>query len=113
MPNLIQKLVDVWKENVLEDLKLGEIEFELVGEFLLELKKEFGKGDEKSVKVAELKNVEQKERIMKEFVQEFRRGAKGSGYEGRASVEEFKREMNRVIRRKLIEVKRFPTSIEQ
>jgi len=105
--------VDVWKENVLEDLKSGEIEFELVGEFLLELKKEFGEGDEKSVKVAELKNVEQKGRIMKEFVQEFRRRAKRSEYEERASVEEFKGEMNRMIRRKLIEVKRSPTSIKQ
>jgi len=28
--------------NILEDLETGEIEFGLVGEFLLELKKEFG-----------------------------------------------------------------------
>ena len=63
--------------------------------------------------MAELKKFKQKGRIMKEFVQEFRRGAKGSGYERRTSVEEFKREMNRVIRRKLIEVKRLPTSIKQ
>ena len=103
----------MWKENILEDLKSEEIEFELVGKFLLELKKKFGEEDKKSVKVAKLKNVEQKGRIMKEFVQEFRRRAKKSEYEGRASVEEFKREMNRVIRRKLIEVKRPPTSIEQ
>ena len=39
--------------------------------------------------------------------------ARGSGYEGRPLVEEFKREMNRVIRRKLMEAERPPTSIEQ
>jgi len=41
---------------------------------------------------------------MKEFIQKFRRSARGSRYEGRLLVEEFKREMNVVIRRKLIEI---------
>jgi len=49
---------------------------------------------------------------MEEFVQEFRRVARGSGYEGRPLIEEFKREMNRIIRRKLMEAEKFPTSIE-
>jgi len=38
---------------------------------------------------------------------------RGSGYEGRLLIEEFKREMNGIIRRKLIEAERPPTSIEQ
>jgi len=84
----------------LEGLKSEEIELEFIKEFLLELKKEFGEGDEKSVKVAELKKVEQEKRIMKEFVQEFRRRAEERGYEGRVLVKEFKKGMNRVIRRK-------------
>jgi len=50
---------------------------------------------------------------MEEFVQEFKRAARGSGYEGRPLVEEFKRGMNGVIRRKLIEVENQPGSIEQ
>ena len=45
--------VYIWKENVLEDLKVGEVEYESVGEFLMEIKKEFGGGDEELVKVAE------------------------------------------------------------
>ena len=40
---------------------------------------------------------------MEEFVQEFKRAARGSGYEGSPWVEELKRGMNRVIRRKLME----------
>ena len=43
---------------------------------------------------------------MEEFVQEFKRVARGSGYEGRPLVEEFKRGMNRGIRRKLMEVEK-------
>jgi len=49
--------VDVWKENVSEDLEIREAEFESVGK-LLELKKEFGRRDEESVKVAELRRLE-------------------------------------------------------
>jgi len=45
---------DVWKENVLEDLEEGVLEYESVGEFLAAIKKEFGGGEEELVKVAEL-----------------------------------------------------------
>ena len=50
---------------------------------------------------------------MEEFVQEFRRVARDSGYEGRALVEEFKKGTNRIIGRKLIETERPSTSIKQ
>ena len=50
---------------------------------------------------------------MEEFVQEFKRAARGSGYEGWPLMEEFKRGMNRGIRRKLMELENPPTSIKQ
>ena len=34
--------VDVWKENIMEELESGEVEYESVEEFLTSLKKEFG-----------------------------------------------------------------------
>jgi len=105
--------VDIWKENVLEDLEEGILEYESVGEFLTAIKKEFGEGEEESVKVVELKKLEQGEKTMEEFVQEFKREARGSRYERRLLVEEFKRGINGIIRRKLIEAERPPTSIEQ
>jgi len=94
---------DVWKENIIEELEAGEIEYETAEEFLISLKKEFGGGEEESVKVAELRKLEQERKTMEEFVQEFKRAARGSGYEGQPLIEEFKRGMNRVIRRKLME----------
>ena len=103
---------DVWKENVLEELESGEREYETAEEFLTTLKKEFGGGEEESVKVAELRKLEQGGKRMEEFVQEFKRAARGSRYEGRPLVEEFKRGMNGGIRRKLMEVENPPTSIE-
>jgi len=41
--------------------------------------------------------------MMEEFVQEFRRAARGSGYEGRPLVKEFKREINTTIHQRLME----------
>jgi len=104
---------DIWKKNILEDLEGGLLEYKTVGEFLADIRKEFEGGDKELVKVAELKRLEQEGKTMEEFVQEFQRAARGSGYEGRPLMEEFKRGMNRAIRRKLIEAERLPTSIEQ
>ena len=55
---------------MLEELEAGELEFETVE------KKE-------SVKVAELRKLEQGGKTIEEFVQKFKRAARGSGYEGR------------------------------
>jgi len=97
----------------LEDLEEGILEYELVGEFLTAIKKEFREDEKESVKVVELKKLEQGGRIMEEFMQEFKRAVRGSRYEGRPLIEEFKREMNGMIRRKLMKAERPPTSIEQ
>ncbi len=40
-------VVDVWKENMLEELEAGKLEFETVGEFLAEIRREFGRGEKK------------------------------------------------------------------
>ena len=104
---------DVWKENVMEELESGEMEYEMAEEFLTVLKKEFGGEEEEAVKVADLRKLEQRGRTMEEFVQEFKRAARGSRYEGRPLIEEFKRGMSGGIQRKLMEAENPPTSIEQ
>jgi len=44
--------------NILEDLEEGLLKYKTVGEFLADIKKEFGGGDKKGVKVTELKRLE-------------------------------------------------------
>ena len=73
-------LADIWKENMLKDLKEGLLEYKIAEEFLVDIRKEFGEEDKESVKVAELRRLEQGNKIIKEFVQEFRRTARGSKY---------------------------------
>jgi len=97
----------------MEELEAGELEYKSVKEFLTNLKKEFGGGEEESVKAAELRKLEQRGRTIEEFIQEFKRAARGSRYEERPLVEEFKRGMNGSIRRKLMEAENQPGSIEQ
>lgn len=75
--------MDVWKKNVLEDLELENLEYEIVEKFLMNLKKEFREEDEEAVKIVELKRLEQRSKIIKEFVQKFRRVVRESKYEKR------------------------------
>jgi len=49
---------DVWRENILTNLELEDWEFPLVGDLLVELKREFGEEDNELIEVAELKQVE-------------------------------------------------------
>ena len=48
----------MWKENILEELESGEMEYEIAEEFFTSLRKEFGGGEEESVKAAELRRME-------------------------------------------------------
>jgi len=94
-------------------LEVGKVEYESVEEFLVEIKREFGEGDEESQKVVELKRIKQGERTMEEFVQDFKRVARGSGYKRHLLIEEFKWSMNGSIRRKLMEAENQPNSVKQ
>jgi len=59
---------DVWKENILEDLEGGLLEYKNIGEFLADIRKEFRGGDKELVKVAELRRLEQRGKTKEEFV---------------------------------------------
>ena len=54
-----RELADIWKENIIENLESEKLEYVIVGEFMMDLKKEFGGGDNETIKVVELKKVEQ------------------------------------------------------
>ena len=66
-------------------------------EFLADLKQEFGNRDNESVKIAELKKVEQESKTIEVFIQELKKVARESRFERRLLIKEFKREMNRMI----------------
>ena len=64
---------------------------------MADLRKEFGEREEGTVKVAELRRLEQERKTIKEFVQKFRRATRGSRYKEQLLVEEFKCGINKTI----------------
>ena len=103
----------MWKENIIEDLESRNLSYIIVREFLSDLKEEFGGEYNKTMKIAKLKKLKQRSRTMEEFLQEFKRAVRNSKYKRKLLVKEFKREINRVIRRKLMKVECPPRSIKQ
>jgi len=52
----------------LEDLEAEVLEYEIAREFLTDIKKKFEGRDKETVKVAELKRIEQGEKTIEEFI---------------------------------------------
>jgi len=106
-------VAEVWKDNVLDEITKGTLAVNTEEELFTKIQQEFGEFDEESRKVDELRVLEQGGRTVDEYVQEFKRAARGSGYEGRALVEEFKKGLNGTIRRRLAEAEAPPADITQ
>jgi len=75
------------------------------------IKDDFGETLEEERKIEQLRMIEQGERTCNKYMQEFKKVARGSSYEGRPLIKEFKRGLNRRIRRKLAEAKEPLTTI--
>jgi len=106
-------VVEVWKDNVLEKIEKGTLEVSTMEELFEKMKEEFGEFDEESRKVDELRLLALWTKMCDKYVQEFKRMAQGSGYEGRVLVEEFKRGLNGTIKRKLAEAESPPSTISE
>ena len=104
---------ETWKDNVLDEIAKGTSEVDTIEELFEKMREEFGEFDEESRKADKLRLLVQGSRTCDEYVQEFRRAARGSGYEGRALIDEFKRGLNGTIKRKLAEAEFPPSTITE
>ena len=75
------------------------------------IRNDFGETSEEERKIEQLRTIEQGGRTCDEYVQEFKKIARRSSYEGRPLIKEFKRGLNGAIRRKLAEAEELPTTI--
>jgi len=107
------EVAEVWKDNLLDELSKGESEVEIVEELFKKMKNEFRETGEEEKKVEQLRTIEQGGRTYDKYVQEFKKIARGSGYERWSLIEEFKRGLNGEIRKKLAEAESPPSSIEE
>jgi len=104
-------IAEAWKDNLLDELAKRELEVELVEQLFTKIRNDFGKTSEEERKIEQLRTIEQGGRTCDKYVQEFKKVARGSGYKGRPLIEEFKRELNGSIKRKLVEAEEPPTTI--
>jgi len=104
-------IAEAWKDNLLDELAKGESEVESVEQLFTKIRNDFGETLEEKRKIEQLRTIEQEVRTCDEYMQEFKKIARGSGYEGRPLIEEFKRGLNGTIRRKLAEAEKLPTTI--
>ena len=104
-------IAEAWKDNLLDELVKGELEVESMEQLFAKIRDDFRETSEEERKIEQLRTIEQGGRTCDEYVQEFKKIARGSGYEGRPLIKEFKRGLNGAIRRKLAEVEEPPTTI--
>jgi len=64
---------------------------ETVEQLFSKIRNDFGETSEEERKIEQLRTIEQGGRTCDEYIQEFKKVARGSGYEGRPLIEEFKR----------------------
>jgi len=104
-------VAEAWKDNLLDELVKRESEVDTVEKLFTKIRNDFGEMSEKERKIEQLRTIEQGERTCDEYVQEFKKVTRGSSYEERPLIEEFKRGLNRAIRRKLAEAEEPLTTI--
>ena len=66
------------------------------------IRNDFGETLEEEKKVKQLRMIEQGGRTCDEYVQEFKKVTRRSSYKGRSLIKEFKRGLNKTIRKKLV-----------
>jgi len=84
---------------------------ESIEQLFTKIRDDFRETLEEERKIEQLRTIEQGERTCDEYMQEFKKITRGSGYERRPLIEEFKRGLNGSIRRKLAEAEEPPTTI--
>jgi len=104
-------IAEAWKDNLLDELAKGESEVESAKQLFTKIRNNFGETSEEERKIEQLRTIEQGGRTCDRYVQEFKKVARGSSYEGRPLIKEFKQGLNGAIRRKLAEAEELPTTI--
>ena len=96
---------------MLDELAKEESKVESAEQLFTKIRNDFGETLEEERKIEQLRTIEQGERTYDEYMQKFKKVTRGSGYEERPLIEEFKRELNGSIRRKLAEAEELLTTI--
>jgi len=95
----------------LDELAKEELEVESAEQLFAKIRNNFGETSEEERKIEQLRMIKQGGRTCNKYMQEFKKVARGSSYEGRPLIEEFKQGLSGAIRRKLAKAEEPPTTI--
>jgi len=90
-------IAEAWKDNLLDKLTKEKPEVSTMEELFTKIRNKFSKTVEEDRKIKQLRTIEQGRRTCDEYIQEFKKITRESGYKGRSLIEEFKRELNEEI----------------
>ena len=82
LPYVQEGVAEAWKDNLMDKLAKGESKVESVEQLFIKIKNNFGETLEEERKIEQLWTIEQGSRTYDEYVQEFKKVARGSSYEG-------------------------------
>jgi len=77
-----EEVAEAWKNNLLDELAKGKSEVESVEQLFTKIRNNFREMSEEERKIEQLWTIEQGGRTYNKYVQEFKKVARGSGYEG-------------------------------
>jgi len=83
-------IAEAWKDNLLDELVKGESEVESAEQLFAKIRNDFGETSEEERKIEQLRTIEQGGRTCNEYMQKFKKVTRGSSYERRPLIEEFK-----------------------
>jgi len=106
-------VAEAWKDNLMDELAKGESEVESAEQLFTKIRNDFREMLEEKKKIEQLQTIEQGNRTCDEYIQEFKKVARRSGYEERPLIKEFKRGLSGAIKRKLTEAEEPLTTIEE
>jgi len=106
-------VAETWKNNLLNKLSKGKSEIETVEELFGKIRNKFGEMAKEKRKIEQLRKIEQERRTYDKYVQEFKKVVRKSGYKRQSLIEEFKRGLSGMLRRKLAEAENLSSTIEE
>ena len=75
-------VAEAWKDNLMNELVKRELEVETAEQLFSKIRNDFGETSEEERKIEQLRTIEQGNRTCDEYIQEFKKVTRGSGYEG-------------------------------
>jgi len=102
-----------WRNYIVALMYKGQQSFSTSDELLKEINRKFGDTDKKTTQLLKIRTIQQEDRSADEPVQEFEKAALEAGYKGYPLVVEFKRSLNSGLRRRLMELRPMPMTIQQ